>query len=255
MELDFKDSAGERKEKTQVFMVQRQKRRGLIPWLVILVLLIAVAALLKTSFAAHARQKEMEEDLARQHELLEKMNTRLREAEEASERNSVPVITSETIKDQLGSLQQLVTQEYIYTNADKSESYAQWGNGWKLPFSGKSILITYDGTIKAGIDLSKTQIDVNEDSRTITVILPVSTVTDNNIPQESIEVVGVKNGLFNGVTLEDYNAFISDQKTAMEKKAIASGLLTKANQQAEATLRTFLSLIPGVAGQYKIVFK
>ena len=83
MELDFKDSAGERKEKTQVFMVQRQKRRGLIPWLVILVLLIAVAALLKTSFAAHARQKEMEEDLARQHELLEKMNTRLREAEEA----------------------------------------------------------------------------------------------------------------------------------------------------------------------------
>ena len=84
MELDFKDSAGERKEKTQVFMVQSQKRRGLIPWLVILVLLIAVAALLKTSFAAHARQKEMEEDLARQHELLEKMNTRLREAEEAS---------------------------------------------------------------------------------------------------------------------------------------------------------------------------
>lgn len=255
MELDTKSAAEERNEKTRVFMVENRKRKSFFPWIVILVLLCTVAALVKFSLSAYARQKEVEADLTRQHELLEKLNTRLQEAEEANERNSVPVVTSEAIKNQLSALQQLVTQEYIYTNADKSESYAKWGNGWKLPFSGKSILITYDGTIKAGIDLSKMQIDVNEETRTITVILPVSTVTDNNIPQESIQVVEVKNGLFNEVTLEDYNAFISDQKTAMEKKAIASGLLTKANQQAEAAIRTFLSLIPGVEGQYKIVFK
>ena len=162
---------------------------------------------------------------------------------------------SDTILHQLNSLQELVTQEYIYTNSDRSQSYAKWIFDWKRPFSDTSILVTYDGRIKAGIEFDKIQVEVNEESRTITVTLPDSVVLDNNIPQETIQVLDVQNGLFNSVTFDDYNGFIADQKIIMKQKAIDQGLLEKADAEARKTIETFLSMMPEINTEdgYKLI--
>ncbi len=165
-----------------------------------------------------------------------------------------PVITSDQLREQLSAVSELVTFKYIYTNAARTEGGKTWLWGWPLPFSSTSLLATYDGTIKAGIDLKDVKIDVNEERRTITVTLPASKVTDNNIPQETINVLEVRNSLFNEVTFDDYNEFIRAEKEVMEQKAIERGILAEADKEAEAVIRAFLALVPGI-DTYQLIFQ
>ena len=180
--------------------------------------------------------------------LMKSVNT-----EEKDEHETPPIITSSTIEEQLSGLSELVTQEYTYRNADRRESSETWIFGWTRPFSSKSILITYDGTIKAGVDFSKIEIDVAEETKTITITIPESTITDNYIPQDSIEIVEVKDGLFNEVTFDNYNELVSEQKIIMEKKAIEQGLLEKANDEAKALIENFVSVIPGIENYHLVI--
>lgn len=164
-----------------------------------------------------------------------------------------PVITSDQLSDQLGTLRELVTKEYIYTNAARREASKTWLWGWTLPFSDSSLLVTYDGSIKAGIDLNEVKFDVDEDARVITVTIPASKITDNVIPQETINVLEVKDGLFNRITFEDYNEFIGAEKPVMEQKAIERGLLDESDQEARAAIEAFLRLMPGI-DSYELKF-
>lgn len=168
--------------------------------------------------------------------------------------NAEPVITSVQLKEQLESVRELVTQKYLYTDADRGEYHKTWIFDWDMPFSDKSFLIRYDGIIKAGIDLNEVKIDVREDTRTITVTLPPSRITDNNVPQETIETIETKDGLFNKVTIDDSNALISERKKVMEQKAIERGLLTDADAEARAVIKAFFSLVPGI-DTYRLEFK
>ncbi len=217
-----------------------------------LLVLIAVVILLYLLVDAHNQQKELREQLAASVEQVEqqwKIIEALREQQEQNDsliKDSVPVVTSDQLKAELNSIQELVTQQYIYTNADRVEQNQTWIFGWDMPFSAKSLLITYDGVIKAGIDLSNIEVDVDEDARTILITLPSSKITDNNIPQETITVLEVNDGLFNKVTFEDYNDFISSQKVIMENKAVDRGLLDNADKMARSIIVDFLSKIPGV---------
>lgn len=219
---------------------------------VLLILALVIMVILVIS--SQKRQKEIEGQLERQNELVDA----LREKEGSKDTKEKVVITSDIIKERLSSIRELVTQEYIYTNADKREGKETWIFGWTRPFSENSIILTYDGTIKAGVDLNEVEVVVNEEKRTITVTLPPSKITDNNIPQETINVVEVKDGLFNNVTFDNYNEFISEQKLIMQEKAIDQGLLIKANEEAKEAIIAFLSVMPGIGDgedSYKLEIK
>ena len=212
-----------------------------------------VLALVLTSVGLNSSSREaksLREQVERQNELIAALND---EREAAKDKEINVVVTSDTIEQQLSSIRELATQEYVYTNAAKKESSESWLWGVERPFSGKSILITYDGVVKAGVDLSKAEITVNEQTRTVTVTLPPSEITENNIPQEAITVVEIKNGLFNDVTMENYNEFVAEQKPAMEQKAIDQGLLTRADKEAAALVRSILSVLPGMDGYTLVV--
>lgn len=183
----------------------------------------------------------------------EKENKQLKaERDEALEHTVI--ITDATLSQAFAASAELVTQKYIYTNAAKYESNDLKLWNWTLPFGTKSIVVTYDGVVKAGIDLKSVTFQVNEEALSITVTLPEAAVTDNNIPQETITVVEVKNGLFNEITLDDYNLFISEQKVLMEQRAIDNGLLTQATEEAQRIIETTLMLLPGI-DRYTIHFQ
>lgn len=159
---------------------------------------------------------------------------------------SVPVITRAVLEEQVTALSELVTTRYMYRNATRKEADKTWLWGWTLPFSDVSLLATYDGTITTSIDLKEVRFDVNERSKTITVTMPDSKIFEHNIPQGTINVLEVKNNLFNKITFNDYNKFIAAEKIEMEKVAKEQGLLTQADDNAKKVLEAFLKTVPGI---------
>jgi len=204
---------------------------------------IAVGFLIFLLYQSDSQAKELQEQVDRQNLVIQSLRDKEKEEEEEK---SPPVITSDTIMQQLNSIGELVTQEYVYRNSDIRTDCAKWIFNWDRPFSESRMIVAYDGVIKAGIDLNQMQVTVDEESKTITVKIPASDITENNIPQETITVVDVKNGLFNDITFDDYNGFIAEQKLSMELKAIERGLLIRADQEARTLVQKFLDLLPGI---------
>ena len=106
------------------------------------------------------------------------------------------VVTSTQIKAQLNSVKKLITKEYIYTGAAKQEANKKWIFGWDMPFSDTTLVIMYDGTIIAGVDLNKINPAINEETRTITILVPKATILSHDLPQETIRIVDQKESLF-----------------------------------------------------------
>lgn len=156
-----------------------------------------------------------------------------------------PVITSDLLGERLRSAQELVTVAYHYTNMGRFENHVDF-YGWKVPLTAKSFIVSYDGVIKAGVDLGGVDVAVDEAGKSVTVTLPDSGILSHEIPEESIEVFDESNNIFNPITIEDYTGFTRDEKAAMEQRAIDNGLLASADEQARAAVESLLRLMPGM---------
>ena len=163
------------------------------------------------------------------------------------------VVTSTQIKAQLNSVKKLITKEYIYTGAAKQEANKKWIFGWDMPFSDTTLVIMYDGTIIAGVDLNKINPAINEETRTITILVPEATILSHDLPQETIRIVDQKESLFNDISLDEYNKFVASEKPKREQDAIDRGLLTEATDEAKMVIEEFLQIIPGMGGYTLIV--
>lgn len=186
----------------------------------------------------------------------EELNNKLEELLHIQE--TVPTITRNELEAQISSLSELVTKKYWYRNATQKSSDKTWLWGWTMPFSDVSLLATYDGTITTSVDLKQVKFDVNESTKAITVTMPESKIFDHNIPQETINVLQVRNNLFNSISFNDYNQFISAEKLVMEEVAIERGLLIEADAEAKEIIQAFLEEMPGIGaekGEYKLEFK
>lgn len=113
--------------------------------------------------------------------------------------------------------------------------------GVKLPFTTKSFIITYDGEINAGVDLSKAEVSVR--GTRVNITLPEAEILSHQIDEDSIEVFDETTSIFNPLKVEDYQAFNKDQKKKMEEKAESKGLLTEAKAKAISSITEMLSQI------------
>lgn len=264
-ELEPKDLQ-ERKTNTEHIKISlSQHNKKFLPWIFVFIAIACIVVLLIRLNSYRTDQQEMRKQLevykkstnaltqqvAGLNATKENLNNQLEELLNVQE--TVPVITRDILEEQIGSLSELVTKKYMYRNATRQENDKTWLWGWTMPFSDTSLLAMYDGVITASIDLKEIKFNVNEDSKIITITMPASKIFDHNIPQETINVVEVKNNLFNKITFNDYNKFISAEKVTMEQKAIEQGLLIDAKKEAKILIEAFIKNIPG-ADQYKIVF-
>ena len=163
-------------------------------------------------------------------------------------REQQPVITSDLLGQQLQTVQELVSVEYHYTNIGKFENQVDF-YGWKVPFTTKRFLVSYDGLIKAGVDLSGATVEVDEVQKSVTITLPESRILSHEIPEDSIQVFDETRNIFNPITIEDYTGFTRDQKAEVEQRAIDEGLLTGASEKAREAVETLAALLPG-SGDY-----
>lgn len=228
------------------------------PWALAGVLLLVVGLAGWSSLSARTRQKELEAELQLQRETIEALRAQAgQEEDEGLIHEALPVITDSLISEQLNALRELVTTEYLYTNSGKYENQNQItiiGKDINIPFTGKRFIVAYDGRIQAGVDIGQTQIDIDEDARAITITLPKSEIISHETFEDTLVVLDETNNVFNPISIENYNEFVSEQKDGMEKKAIERGLLTNADAEAKLMVQSFLSQIPGI-DTYKLTIQ
>ena len=71
--------------------------------------------------------------------------------------------------------------------------------GVKIPFTTKSFILTYDGTVKAGVDLDGAEVSVS--GTTVTITLPEAEILSHEIDEDSMEVFDEKTSIFNPFTV------------------------------------------------------
>lgn len=164
-------------------------------------------------------------------------------------RNGEPKITTTTILNQLQEANELITMEYHYTKVGEFENSLKI-NGWDIPLTRKNFLLTYEGELKAGVDMTKAEVQIQD--HVITITLPEVEILSNAIDESSIEVYDESRNIFNPIKIEDYTTFATKQKQMVEEEAIENGLYSQAATKAQDVITKLLNLIPDVAKNYAI---
>ena len=158
-----------------------------------------------------------------------------------------PGITSELLREQLEYVRDLVTVEYHYTDADKQELPGKkLFNLIPLPFTKKAFIISYDGVIKYGVDISQVGLSVNGISKIVTVEIPRAKIISHEIPEEGFRVLYDSNGLFNKIRIDDVTAFRVTQKDKMEHRAAELEMPQQAQEQSGEAISALLRAVPGM---------
>lgn len=166
-----------------------------------------------------------------------------------ADRNSEPEISSTALAQQLQEVNELAVLDYNYTKVGKFENSLKL-NGWSIPLTKKSFLLTYAGRIQAGVDMSA--MEVNVKGKKILVTLPEVRILNNVLDEKSIEVYDETKNIFNPISINDYKTFATKQKERVEDEAIENGLLSEAATKAQSTIRKFLQMIPKIKDNYTI---
>ena len=148
-----------------------------------------------------------------------------------------PEITSSLIYNKLVSAKELTTLKYHYTNMGHFENQNTF-YGYKVPFTSKEFIVSYEGLINAGIDLDKMKVDVGDKS--IEIKIPPAEILSHEIYEDSLKVYDERESIFNRIDIEDYNNFSKDQKTEVEKRAIKKGLLKEADEESKKAIQEIL---------------
>lgn len=154
-------------------------------------------------------------------------------------KNMEPTITSELINNRLEDAKELTTLKYHYTNMGQFQNQSDF-YGWKVPFTTKSFIVSYDGVINAGVDLKDARINVTD--KKIQITIPHAKILSHEIYEDSLQVFLEKDSIFNPIKISDYNDFSMDQKKVVEEKAIEKGLLTEADKKSQEAIKDILRM-------------
>ena len=152
-----------------------------------------------------------------------------------------PEITSTLIQNRIEQASDLVTTKYHYTKVGKFENSLNL-NGWSIPLTNKYFILTFEGEIQLGTDLSKANIEISDSTIHVTVDKP--TVISNSIDESSIEVYDETKYIFNPISVSDYKAFAVEQKEKALSEAKKKGLMKTAQKNTEKSIKQIISIIP-----------
>ena len=152
-----------------------------------------------------------------------------------------PEITSTLIQNRIVQASDLVTTKYHYTKVGKFENSLNL-NGWSIPLTNKYFILTFEGEIQLGTDLSKANIEISDSTIHVTVDKP--TVISNSIDESSIEVYDETKNIFNPISVSDYKAFAVEQKEKALSEAKKKGLMKTAQKNTEKSIKQIISIIP-----------
>lgn len=164
-------------------------------------------------------------------------------------KSNEPVITDTALYTQLKNISELSVLEYNYSKVGKFENSLSL-NGWDIPLTTKSFLLTYSGQLKAGVNMEKAIVSIKDN--TILIELPQVEILSNIIDEKSIEVYDETHNIFNQISINDYTKFASQQKSKVEDEAIENGILSEAATRVDHTITNMFQSVPEIKDKYVI---
>ena len=151
-------------------------------------------------------------------------------------------ISAEILRDGVREVGVLVTDEYYFTEV---VSYSSIKKLWKidLGITESSYLASYDGVVRAGVDLSAAEVVKDDENRRITVMLPPAEIQGVDIDPESFQLYSEKAGLGNHISAEDFNNSLVELEATAREKAIERGLLDRADENARVLIRNIIGAL------------
>lgn len=128
--------------------------------------------------------------------------------------------------------------------------------GQKLNFGTASLIISYNGKINAGTDLSKSKVQVANISKIIYISIPPSEILSNELSLSDIAVIDEKNSFISRMTAEDLIENLQSRKVVALNKAINENkILEKANDNSKRIIenKVFNLLKTGNFKNYEVI--
>ncbi|KAB7670632.1 DUF4230 domain-containing protein [Bacillus sp. B1-b2] len=156
-----------------------------------------------------------------------------------------PVMRTSAYLEQMKDLSTLASsQAYIKVILEKedNELFGKEINT-NIPGTKRKILLVVPGTVTAGVDLSSmknNQIEVDEETKTLNITLPkASFLQDPSVNFDQVETYSISGIFRSDVEWEEAYDLMEEAKLAIEEEATAQGLLEKAEENAEKTIKEF----------------
>jgi hypothetical protein len=157
------------------------------------------------------------------------------------------VITGAAVVQRVRQLSRLETASYtIQTVIEINQSQ---GNPLFDFFAGDALLLIAQGTVVAGVDLgamTEDDVTVAPDGRTITLRLPPAQIFTTTLDNEATRVYSRNRGIFAPENKDLESQARQQAEAQILQAACEDGVLSKAGEQAEQTMRQFLGLLDNV---------
>ncbi len=160
-------------------------------------------------------------------------------------------VSTETIQSGLENMGFLVTQEYYFTQVEK---YTKEKKLFNLINSSSEFMYSYDGAVFAGVDFEKITVTKDDSTKTITVDIPDAEIHTVSIDKDTFQIYSEKEYLWNPLNLDDYNISMDEFEDTAREKALDSGILERADEQARLLVSNFVANFPAASG-YEVVYE
>lgn len=142
------------------------------------------------------------------------------------------------LMEEIAQISELATAEQSYTVAEKVSSSNTLFDLVDIPFTEKFFILTYAGSIKAGVNLDDASIAV--EGTTVRVTLPPAQILSDAIDTESFKTLHEQEGLFNPLHVDDVTQYLDKTRQEAEAAALAGDVLAEAQANAEDSVRALL---------------
>lgn len=150
----------------------------------------------------------------------------------------ISVYDSSSVMNKISHIQELALVRYNYTGVISYKDSRKFMN-INVPLTDKYFLLKYNGYIKAGVDFSKIDVMVKNDT-TIHLSIPKPTILDTVIDEKSIQVYNESENAFNPIKISDYNEALTKEKNVMVRDAVGQGIYKQATEEAKLAITSLL---------------
>lgn len=160
-------------------------------------------------------------------------------------------VTPHLIGQYVQKSKELVSMKWHYRNAAEYKGK----DGWIR--NGKKIIVVYEGKILIGVDLGEAQINVDNNAKSITLILPKAQVLAHEIYESKSKFYDIDQGSFLPERGFDYSTFFKEfgtkNKRQIEREVARNEIMQEAEKSAAETLVSILTMNDQIEKDYEIV--
>ena len=156
-----------------------------------------------------------------------------------------PEITTTIVSRQLQTMQDLTTAK------ENDYGFEEFSEGNIAHVNKKKFTMFYSYEIRAGVDLAKAKIAVDDTNRIISITLPKADLQSVSVDPDSLRFFDSESSLFNGNEVTDTAEALKHAKKSAADKASKSKLLQEADKQAKQIVEKAYSQIAKTEG-YKV---